>query len=200
MDSGRPGVRPGNSQGWRVGAADHGAAVPVAVQLIHERAEWDGQVNGHVTEEQLDAVRGGDDLVTGEKRDVGEGLAVEQHEQARHAVRCGEVLVVQESLDSCPPLIVGDAGDPDRWWRRRDLHVAGVPVLVGPGGEGARLAAAGGPVGQPPVDVGLYAVSKTRATGVEPASQVDSGADGASGALGLPVGDVVTFGLAAEPA
>ena len=46
----------------------------------------------------------------------GEGLAVDQHEQARHAVRCGEALVVQESLDSCPPMIVGDAGDPDGWW------------------------------------------------------------------------------------
>jgi hypothetical protein len=34
----------------RVGTADDGAAVPVAVQLLHERPEWDGQVNGHVTE------------------------------------------------------------------------------------------------------------------------------------------------------
>ena len=98
----------------RVGAADDGAAVPVAVRLLHERPEWGGQVNGRVTEKELDAARSLDDLIAGEKRYVGEGLAVEQHEQAGHAVRRGEVFVVQESLNGCPPLIVGDAGNPDR--------------------------------------------------------------------------------------
>jgi hypothetical protein len=96
-DGQRPsGCAPGEQPGMRVGAADDGAAVPIAVQLLHERPEWGGQVNGYVTEKELNPLRVGDDLVAGEKGDVGEGLAVEQHEQAVHAVRRGEVLVVQE--------------------------------------------------------------------------------------------------------
>src|SRR5260370_13745848 len=111
-----------------VGSGDGGAAVRAVQELAGEFVQRCGQVEGDGAEEQLDPQRAVGDVVAGEAGDAGQGLSVEQHEQAGHAVLDGVAVVVEKAADQRPPRWPsrkGSARSSGGGWRACRRHAAG---------------------------------------------------------------------------
>ncbi len=93
----------------------------------------------------------GGDLLRGHRGDPGQGLTVEQEQSTSDSVGEFEVVVVEQSGDQLPALVVTDGAARGAGGDEED---AGVPGVGGPAQEVARLVA-GGSAGQPGVNVGL---------------------------------------------
>ena len=108
-------------------------------------------------------------------------------------------VAVEEAAGQCPPVVVFDLGYQVAAGARGYVQAAGVAACGGPGHEGARVVAAGCPGGEPGVDVALSAGGQGGAGASQPADQPGRRPDLVSRVAGLPGGDGVPPGLAAEP-
>src|SRR5713226_2695107 len=182
-----------------VGACDGGAAVRAVEELAGEFVQRCGQVEGDGAEEQLDPQWAVGDLAAGEAGDAGQGLSVEQHEQAGHAVLDGVAVVVEKAADQCPPLVVFDLGEGLVAGVLGNVQVVGVAASAGPEHEGAGVVVGAGPAGEPGVDVVLGAGRQALAVFSQPGDQLERGPDLVVHVVGLLGGDVVPLRLPAEP-
>src|SRR5208282_651796 len=183
-----------------VGAAHDSPSVAAVEELADELVQRCGQVEGDGAEEQADPEGAVGDLVTGEAGDACQGLPVEQHEQAGHAVLDGVAVVVEKAADQCPPFVVFDLGEGLVAGVPGNVQVVGVPAPAGPEHEGTGVVAGAGSAGEPGVDVVLGADRQVLAVFSQPGDQLERGPDLVVHVIGLRGGDVVPLRVPAQPA
>jgi len=162
-----------------VGVPGAGGGVPAFAvkEVAGEVGDRAGQGDGRWSEADPHGRAVGGDVAGGEPADPGDGLGVEQDEQAGEPVSCVQRVVVQQAAGGVPASLV--------------IQCPHRAVPAG-GGEGQRgEAVAGGPAdevsgvvavgcfaaGQPPFEVGLAAGGQAHVLGGEPVEQDDGGAD-----------------------